>query len=225
MGWAFIYGLSEGNPVKLTVLFDYDGNGCGYNTGFKDHDYIYWPVISFTSFSDIAAKTVCVNRCPTISAQLVASECISNSEYTTCNTATTTAYDSKLYLNRFCIPDLSSAASTPQMAAFEKAVMEDYGGNYLTSYMGDVFTCWWVFIACAGISFVMSFVYMCFIKCCAKILVWITIFLGFFVLLGCAIYIYLTADTYAEEDSTRNYMYYTSYSLFGICAVYLLIVL
>lgn len=226
MCWAFVYGLSDGNPVRLTVLFDYDGNGCGYNTGFKDHDYIYWPKITWTSsFSEIASRTMWVSRCPTIANPLATNECKTNSIFTDCTTATPVNYDSVLYVNKFCLADTSSASSSSTYTAFKDKVMEDYGGNYLTTYMADVYYCWWVFLVCAGIAFIMGFVYMVFLKCWAKILVWITIFLGFFILGGCGIFLYLTASTYDKTDNTRDYMKYTAYGLFGICAVYLLVVL
>ena len=59
MVWAFIYGLSNGDPWKLTTLFDTDGNGCGHDSGYEDYDLIYWPDITYSvSFSEVSSKTV-----------------------------------------------------------------------------------------------------------------------------------------------------------------------
>lgn len=91
--------------------------------------------------------------------------------------------------------------------------------------MADLYTVWWVLLVCAGLSFLLGFVYMCFIKCCAKILVWITVFLGFFILLGMGLFLYFTSTQYEPGDSTRDNMRYVAYGFFGLCAVYILILL
>jgi len=142
MTWAFIYGLSNGDPWKLTTMFDYDGNGCGHTTGYEDFDYIYWPDIdtSVTSYSTLATKTICVSRCPTIASQLNSSECRDTSIASPCQSATGTPYDSKLYLKRFCIPDTSSSSSSTTYTSFYDSVMDDWGGNYVTAYMADLYT-------------------------------------------------------------------------------------
>jgi len=59
MFWALIYGVSKGDPWKLTTMFDYDGNGCGHDTGYKGYSYIYWPDIdtSVTTYSTLATRT------------------------------------------------------------------------------------------------------------------------------------------------------------------------
>mmetsp|Transcript_3157 Transcript_3157/g.3770 ORF Transcript_3157/g.3770 Transcript_3157/m.3770 type:complete len:137 (-) Transcript_3157:1510-1920(-) len=76
MAWAFIYGLSNGDPWKLTTMFDYDGNGCGHTTGYTDQKYIYWPDIdtSVTAYSTLATRTMCVSKCPTIATTLTSSD-------------------------------------------------------------------------------------------------------------------------------------------------------
>lgn len=141
MIWALGYGIANGDPWKLTTMFDYDGNGCGHASGFEDHDYIYWPDIdtSATEYSTLATRTMCVSRCPTISNQLTSSECKDNSIHNPCQSATPTPYDSKLYLNRFCIPDTSSSSSSTTYTNFYNSVMDDWGGNYVTAYMADVY--------------------------------------------------------------------------------------
>ena len=54
---------------------------------------------------------------------------------------------------------------------------------------------------------------------------WITIFLGLAVILGFAVFLYLTASTYRSGDKTKDYMIYTSYGFFGMAALYVLILL
>jgi len=87
-----------------------------------------------------------VSRCPTIANALTAAECTDTTIAAPCQSATTVPYDSKLYLNRFCIPDTSSASSSTTYTSFYDSVLNDWGGNYLTAYMADAYTCWWVFL-------------------------------------------------------------------------------
>lgn len=104
-------------------------------------------------------------------------------------------------------------------------ILKLWNNDYLTAYMGDLYICWWVFIVCGVTAFLLGFVYMWFLKCCGKLIVWFTVFLGFFVLLGLAIFMYYIAYTYEAGDSNRDYLLYVSYSIFGLCLVYLLILL
>jgi hypothetical protein len=218
--------VSNGDVYKLTTLFDYDSNGCGHSTGYEDYPYIYWPNITYsTSYSEISSRTICVKFCPTISTTLGSTDCKTNSIVSDCTTATGTNYDSKLYLKKFCVPDTSSASSSATYQQFYDAVMDDWGGNYLTAYMADLYICWWVLLVCAGCSFLFGFVYMLFIKCCGKLLVWFTVFFGFFVILGFAIFLYFSANNYEDGDSTKDYLTYTAYGMFGLCAIYILALL
>lgn len=108
MVWAFVYGLSNGDPWKLTTLFDTDGNGCGHDSGFEDYDLIYWPDITYsTSFSEVSSKTTWVKFWPTRANPLTSSDCVTNSLVTSCTTNDN--YDSKAYLKKFCLPDKDSA--------------------------------------------------------------------------------------------------------------------
>ena len=161
MAWAFIYGLSEGDPNKLVTLFDYDGNGCGYHSQTKDFDFIYWPDLSYSiSPSEVLRKTLCVKYCPKSTSTLTSDFCYPNSLFSSCTALT--PYDTNKYVNKFCLPDTSSGSSSAK-AAYD-AIMEDYGGEYITTYMADVYYCWWVCIIAAFLAFFISFVYMFLLK-------------------------------------------------------------
>lgn len=40
---ASAYGWKYGEPRKLLIGWDSDGNGCGYSTKTLDYPYLYWP--------------------------------------------------------------------------------------------------------------------------------------------------------------------------------------
>lgn len=121
-----IYGWIWGNPAKLFVLFDAEGNACGIDdftgendatiTGYPDHPYIYWPVIDYTSagfnFADLIDKTVCMSECPTASDD-PNTFCKPNSVITDCSqysTYTQAAYDTEAYFGKICMPTTASTA-------------------------------------------------------------------------------------------------------------------
>ena len=72
------YGWLYGDPMKLTIGWDSDGNGCGYSPGFENHKYLYWPnapssdlISSILNGGDIVAgisgllnQGTCVKTCP-----------------------------------------------------------------------------------------------------------------------------------------------------------------
>lgn len=158
MAWAFIYGLSNGAPYKLTTLFDYDGNGCGYHARVDDYPFILWPKISYTSsITEVLGQTVCVKYCPTTAAEYTSSFFYGNSIYPTANFPTNweTSTVTEKYLYKICIPTSGS---------FRTDVLDEWGGEYLTRYMADLYLCWWVCFVAAGLAFVFGFVYMVLIK-------------------------------------------------------------
>lgn len=87
------YGYAKGDPTKLLMPFDSDGNSCGGNGTTKEYKYLFWPdladsvvgmasnVSSIEITSDMLGNTVCVKSCP---ANFTLSECYPNSAYNTC---------------------------------------------------------------------------------------------------------------------------------------------
>jgi len=49
MGGVTAYGLIFGNPSLLMTVWDYNGNGCGYNSSTKDYPFLYYPAIDYES--------------------------------------------------------------------------------------------------------------------------------------------------------------------------------
>ena len=141
-----------------------------------------------------------------------------NAVVTACPTGSTNVYATKSYLSRYCIP--TDTASTTY-----KTIMNNIGGDALSKYMGDLITCWWVLLVVAGAAFLYGFVYMFFLKCCAKVLVWVSIFACFLALLGGGAYFWQTRDNYEKEDSNYDYMTYGAYTLWGLAAFYFILIL
>lgn len=91
------YGYHFGDPQKLLMAFDSDGNACGSksSTVFANYPYLYWPDLtnsamtaassgSMSISATMLGNTVCVKQCPGI---MTASQCKPNSKYPTCPTS------------------------------------------------------------------------------------------------------------------------------------------
>ena len=71
------YGVSAGDPRKLLIGWDSDGNGCGYSEATKDYPVLYWSeppgadmVEAVKSFDydkvlELLNTGTCVKECPT----------------------------------------------------------------------------------------------------------------------------------------------------------------
>jgi len=57
MGVVAVYGWVNGNPAKYLSGVDDSGKFCGYDSGYKDYEKLYFPDIATTS--DIKNKYVC----------------------------------------------------------------------------------------------------------------------------------------------------------------------
>lgn len=163
MAWAFIYGLKNGDPVKLITLYDYDANGCGHTTGAKDYKYIYWPNYDYANYH---SRTVCTKRCPVTGNFLGAGDCLANtlvnSDCTAADAVTHNNYNTKAYVGKFCIADVTS--SDPAYSQ-KKYSIDSFNNQWIITYVGDLYTCWWVCLVCAGVAFVCGVLYMFFIRC------------------------------------------------------------
>jgi hypothetical protein len=67
-----VYGYLNGNPMLLLTTWDYDGNGCGFNTSTVNYPYLYFVAPDVSNLTAITtnplkafAYTACVSSCPT----------------------------------------------------------------------------------------------------------------------------------------------------------------
>ena len=81
---ASAYGWFNGDPKKLLLGWDSDGNGCGYSEATKDYPNLYWPeppqgdvIKDAIARMDISAAIsllrygTCVKECPTIDSEVL----------------------------------------------------------------------------------------------------------------------------------------------------------
>lgn len=97
-------------------------------------------------------------------------------------------------------------------------------GN-LGRYMGDLATAWYIFLIMAGISTVLSLIYLILLRCFAKPLLYISFVLIFGLLLGGGFYVYFLANKYENSDHTRDVMHGMGILLWILTGIYAIILL
>lgn len=92
--------------------------------------------------------------------------------------------------------------------------------------MSDLISVWYVLAISVGIAFVLGFVYMILLKCLAGCVIWFSIF-AIFLLTGAAGYglWYYKDLKYEPTDKYYKYAEYGAYTLWGLAALFLLIIL
>lgn len=76
-----------------------------------------------------------------------------------------------------------------------------------------------------AIAFVLAFVYLILLRCCAGILVFFTLIAVGLLLGGFGAYLYLDRDRFPEDTTYYNAMLYGGYVMFGLTAIYCLVLL
>jgi len=109
---------------------------------------------------------------------------------------------------------------------FKEFFFGKIGGDWIVEWAYDLMTTWWIIAASTGIAFVLGFIYLFILKYIAGCLIWLSIILIWLVLAAGGAFLYLGRDNYYPEDEERQkYMLYGAYAVWGILALYTLIIL
>ena len=65
---------------------------------------------------------------------------------------------------------------------------------------------WYVEAICVGIAFLLGILYLVILRCCAGVLIWVSIFAILGVLGGGGYWCYITKEDYDSESNTYLYM-------------------
>jgi hypothetical protein len=84
--------------------------------------------------------------------------------------------------------------------------MSYIGDGDLGKYMGDLVTCWYVFVIMIGVTLVMGIIYIILMRCIAKPLLYISFVLIFCLLVGGGFYVFFLYKLYELNDHTREVM-------------------
>ena len=146
---ASAYGWFKGDPRKLLIGWDSDGNGCGFSPDTLDYPHLYWAEPPGNALFDAIQKLdvnaalgvlntgTCVKECPTADAAKpvdckVTKLMTNNPKYTGCTYNIDLAYlekwgiDTKTYTDKF-YPGGSAAATSASAIPFRYNTYRMYG--------------------------------------------------------------------------------------------------
>ena len=188
MIWAF----ASGNPNLLTQVYDFQGTPCGLaanGTEKYPYAYFYQPIGSLKN-------VVCLSSCPTQASLRLSnnqtdcfrkgdpynqniSQCqggflanLTDSAFAALSYRNEVflAYDTTLFLNRFCVPSLSVlfSAATDSFQQVGNATAATYK---FEQYISDVKAAWKFYLVIAAIAVGLSVFALLFTRCCIGVIV------------------------------------------------------
>ena len=117
-------------------------------------------------------------------------------------------------MSRYCLPNSDIA---------KKELMSRVASGNLGLYMGDLATAWWVILVMAGITFVLSFLYLLLLRWFAKPLIYISFLTIMALLIGGGFYVFFLASRYDPADHTYQVMHGIGILLWILSGIYFLI--
>jgi solute carrier family 44 (choline transporter-like protein), member 1 len=103
--------------------------------------------------------------------------------------------------------------------------MNSTEGSKLGAYIGDLYTCWWLFLAMLGISAAIAMLYMFLLRCFTKPLLYISFILILAILVASGIYVFISASNYTSGDKTYEIMRGMGILLWILAGIYFIILL
>lgn len=191
---VYITAFDEGDPDRLIRGVNHANLICGKSTGVEHLPYAFWPDPTEFRFK------VCTSTC--------------NSTMDLFGNHMNPLYPSKLYIDKYCIPDTEEI----KIDGFD-----DYSQEFQRG-MGDLEEALPIIGASIGIAFVMSFGFVWLMKCCVGVLVWGSVAV---ILAGGAALGYVLFDSKDQEDLSENdskLREYVSYGVFALTAIFFLII-
>lgn len=252
MVYLGIYGFDKGSPSKIYRGVDSNGRVCGDTNDAitKDYPYLYLTNPIYDIF-----KRACVASCPvwdsTTSSMSapncsVAANCGSNTAWDVTynsngnvNSGVPTSssqvmgYDSVLVISRVCVPNpnMFTTAFQSLNSTFSSALNQ----GALADVINDTKNNWHWLLAAAGVALIVGFIVMCFLRCCAGCIVWLSLFGIMFLFVGLGlIFLYNAgymsaaasyASTLGVPSITSTYNEPIGWTLIGIGCFFLIVVL
>ena len=147
----------------------------------------------------------------------MAADCNSNSYQVTFdssgNTATGTytagsgqfiGYDSYSVLGRACVPNANmfSTVFSTISTSFSNALNQ----GALADFINDVKNNWYWLLAATGVAFLVAFLIMFFLRCCAGCIVWLSLFGIMFLLVGTGLIFLYNAGYMQSASNVASYL-------------------
>lgn len=115
---------------------------------------------------------------------------------------------------------------TPEVRdAFRKVFFESVFAGQATNYAFDLYNTWHVMLVATAVAVILSYLYLFIVRCLGGIIIWVSIVLGWCILVAGGFYTYFYArPTYAVDDPTYKYLEYGSYVLWGLAGLEIIMI-
>lgn len=197
MGYIGLYATKNGNPDLIMTPYDSTGAYCGRSPGYENYPYLWYQNLDTTFFF---AYSVCVSACPTANNAEADCKLSPNSMVTSCEPEPQ-PYDSELFLDRWCVPVLSSLPAN--VTDNYNDIIGSFGLNDIEMYARDIRLSWKIYLICIATTFILIFFWNLMLRHFAETLAWLSIFIVFvgIVAIGFAVK-YFADNNYPEGDKT-----------------------
>jgi len=91
--------------------------------------------------------------------------------------------------------------------------------------MGDLGTCWWLFLVMLGISATIAFIYLVLLRCFVKPLLYLSFVIILVILVGGGFYVFFMNQRYEEGDRTKSIMKGMGILLWILSGIYFVILM
>jgi len=88
-----------------------------------------------------------------------------------------------------------------------------------------MYAVWYVLAICVGIAFGLGFIYMLLLRCCAGVMVFISLVSVMLLLGGAGAWLFFMKNRYTISSHAYKYCLYGAYAVWGIDGLYCLILL
>jgi len=189
-GYLYVEALREGDVRRLFHGIDSQGAICGVDASAAARPYLYW--CRRSSAADIAqnlrnfklGQAVCVATCPGDGSQTMSG----------CGEAA--SYQTEAFLDRYCIPNENNLKDVATN------ITSQYMDNFDTSFaeaLSSVPAGWPVILATFAIAVVLGYAHLTLLRCCAVVLLWVTIGVTVLGLAGAGGYLWTHAGQLLEH--------------------------
>eukprot|EP00698_Gefionella_okellyi_P009522 TRINITY_DN2428_c0_g1_i1.p1 TRINITY_DN2428_c0_g1~~TRINITY_DN2428_c0_g1_i1.p1 ORF type:complete len:647 (+),score=142.72 TRINITY_DN2428_c0_g1_i1:61-2001(+) len=195
-----VFAIISGDPRYIIYGTDYEGNLCGYNNAListqaalnrtrnlSTKPLLYWPIPLNFTFG------ICVTGCPAAnSIQLNETIC----KYPYQGAATYSDIN-----NGDCFFSIQSTLVFYRCIVTGGPVNESLAAlNFMNTpqqifnqAIGTITEAWWVLGGCAVLAILSSFIFICFLRCCAGCMVWLSVLAVFAAAIALDFYLWFVA--------------------------------
>jgi len=133
-------------------------------------------------------------------------------------------YDTEPLLGKYCLPT-SEALRDSAVKTFKENFYDKYDVDKYTTYIADLYTAWYVMAISVGVALLAAIVYLLILRCCAGVMIWMSILSIMACLGGGGYWVYDYRHNYDIADANYKYLQYGANALWGIDAAFAVIVL